>query len=181
MTLDAPHMAGFGVPELLTERLRMRAPRAEDFDAYAAFCASPRSAGVGGPYARDRAWTLLCAVAGQWALRGYGRWLVADRQTDRPLGIVGLHHPSEWPEPEIGWSVFEEAEGRGVAFEAAVAARAYAYGTLGWPTVMSLIADDNPRSAALAKRMGATPDGVFRHPDYGPLNIWRHQPPEALA
>ena len=40
------------IPTLETDRLILRAPKAEDFEAYAAFCASPRSAGVGGPYNR---------------------------------------------------------------------------------------------------------------------------------
>ena len=30
-----------------------------------------------------------------------------------------------------------------------------------------------------ARRMGATPDGAFLHPEYGRLLIWRHPGPEA--
>ena len=76
--------------------------------------------------------------------------------------------------------MFGSAEGRGVAFEAAIAARAWAYRTLRWSSVISCVAGDNARSEALAKRMGCEIEGVFEHPDYGPLNIWRHPAPEAL-
>ena len=121
----------------------------------------------------------LCAIAGHWDLYGYGRWIIADRATDAALGVSGVYHPVSWPEPEIAWTVFAHAEGKGIAKEAATAARDYVYDTLGWPTVISCITADNPRSIALAQRMGATRDGSFVHPEYGPLDIWRHVAPEA--
>ena len=169
------------IPTIETERLRLRAPVMRDFDAHAAFRASDRSRTVGGPFTRADSFTHLCALAGHWQLRGYGRWIVADRETDAPLGIVGLYHPEDWPEPEIGWSVYDAAEGRGIAYEAALATRRHAYGTLGWTTVVSLVAADNTRSLALARRMGATQDGIHHHPTHGALQIWRHPGPEACA
>lgn len=169
------------IPTLETERLRLRAPRASDFDAYADFRGSERARTVGGPYSRSVAFDHLCAVVGHWQLRGYGRWIVADRTTDAPLGLVGLFYPEGWPEPEIGWSMFDAGEGRGYAAEAALATRAYAYGTLGWTTVASLIAPGNTRSEALARRLGCTPERDVPHPAYGTLTIWRHPGSEQVA
>ncbi len=40
------------------------------------------------------------------------------------------------------------------AFEAATAALTYAFGSLRWPRVVSLIAPDNSRSIRLAERLG---------------------------
>lgn len=165
------------IPTLTTERLVLRAPQTRDFDAYAAFRASDRARFVGGPHARDAAFGQFAALIGHWALRGFGRWMVADRATDEPLGVVGPYHPDGWPEPEIAWSVFDAAEGRGIAAEAALAARTWAYDVLGWTTVASLIAPDNLRSAALARRLGAVSEGDYPHPVYGPLTIWRHPGP----
>ena len=179
MTLALRETALPAIPMIETERLRLRAPRLSDFDAYAAFCASPRSAGVGGPFGRGEAFQKLSALLGHWALRGFGRFMVADRATDEPLGVVGPMHPVEWPEPEIAWSVFDEAEGKGVAHEAALAARRFAYETLGWRTAVSLTTPENLRSQALAQRLGCVRDGVFEHPEFGPLLIWRHPAPEA--
>ena len=102
------------IPTLQTERLILRAPRDNDFEAYADFRTSERARTVGGPYSRAQAFEQLCAIIGHWSLRGYGRWMVADRDTDAPLGIVGLYYPEDWPEPEIAWSVFADAEGRGI-------------------------------------------------------------------
>lgn len=166
------------IPTLTTERLTLRAPKPADFETYAAFRAGPRSRGVGGPFPRDKSFEHICAVVGHWHLRGYGRWIIADRQTDAALGLAGLFYPEGWPEPEIAWTVFDGAEGRGIAYEAACAARAYAYDTLGWTTVMSAIMDDNLRSQALARRMGARHERDVAHPVHGTLQIWRHLSPE---
>jgi len=167
------------IPTLETGRLRLRAPSASDLDAYAAFRASERAHVLGGPYTRAQAFEQLGELIGHWHLRGFGRWMVADRASDEPLGVVGLFFPEDWPEPEIAWSLFEGAEGKGVAFEAARAARDYAYGTLGWSTAVSLVAPDNVRSVALARRLGAKIEGQHPHPRFGPLDVWRHPVREA--
>lgn len=169
------------IPTVETPRLRLRAPALSDFEPYAAFCASPRSAGVGGPYTRGQSFQRLEALIGHWHLRGFGRWMVTDRETGTPLGVVGIMYPPDWPEPEIAWSVFGSAEGQGIAQEAAEAARDYAYRVLGWDTVISCTRPDNARSIALARRMGAERDGSFAHPVFGELLIWRHPGPEGRA
>lgn len=167
------------IPTLETERLVLRAPKPSDFPSYVAFRTSDHAKGVGGPYTEVQAYSHFCELVGHWMFRGYGRWIVADKTDDTPLGVVGIFHPADWPEPEIAWSVFENAEGKGIAFEAAQAARKYAYDVVGLNTAISFVMPENTRSMSLAKRMGASPDGDYHHPDLGPLNIWRHPAPEA--
>ena len=162
------------IPTLVTERLTLRAPGIEDLEAYAAFCASPRTKWLGGPFDRAQAFQRLSGLIGHWHLRGYGRWTVADRDSGAALGVVGLMYPEDWPEPEIAWSLFDAAEERGIAQEAALAARAYAYDTLGCSSVISCVAPENTRSVALAERMGCTFEGIHAHPSFGDLHIWRH-------
>lgn len=169
------------IPTLHTDRLTLRAPRWDDFEAYAAFRGSDRAKMLGGPYTRAQAFAQLSEIIGHWTLRGYGRWMVADQQNDEPLGVVGLLYPEGRPEPEIAWSVFESGEGRGIAYEAALAARDYAYTTAGWTTAISLIDPANTRSVALAKRMGCTDGETFTHETHGLMHIWRHPAPEACA
>ena len=163
------------IPTLRTERLVLRAPRPGDFEPFAAFYASERASMVGGPLDRAEAWRTLAGLVGHWHLRGFGRWAVME--DDAPVGIVGLHFPLGWPEPEVGWIVFDGAEGRGLAYEAALAARAHAYDTLGWRTAVSIVHPRNARSIALAERMGARRDGEFHHPRVGPVPVWRHPGP----
>ncbi|WP_208350793.1 GNAT family N-acetyltransferase [Pseudaestuariivita rosea] len=168
------------IPVLQTERLTLRGPELSDLDAYAEYGASPRTAYVGGPFNRAQAFDRLSNLIGHWHLRGFGRWIIADQDTNAPLGIVGLYYPEDWPEPEIAWSVFADAEGRGIAYEAALVARTYAYETLGWTTAISLIIDGNTRSFALAERLGARFEKIYTHPEYGEMAMWRHPGPEAL-
>jgi RimJ/RimL family protein N-acetyltransferase len=171
-----------GIPVIETERLRLRAPKAADFDACAEFLASPRAQYVGGPLSRVQAWRSFGHLTGHWLLRGYSMFVMADKTSDAPLGMCGPWNPEGWPEPEIGWSLWSAAaEGKGFAREAAQAARSYAYETLGWQTAISLIDPANLRSQALAQRMGCSRDGSFSHETFGDSQIWRHPSPAALA
>ncbi|MCC6008243.1 MAG: GNAT family N-acetyltransferase [Rhodobacteraceae bacterium] len=167
-------------PVLETERLILRANRLEDFEAYAAFYQTDRATLRGGQRGRLEAWRAFCAEIGHWQMRGYGFWAIEEKATGRYAGQVGLYHPEGWPEEEIGWLLMEGFEGRGLAMEAAIAARAHAYGTLGWPTAVSIIHEQNHRSIALALRMGCRHDGVCQPGDM-PLQIYRHPSPQELA
>ena len=80
------------IPTVETENLRLRAPEWRDFDAYAAFRMGERALHVGGSCTRAQAFDKLGEIIGHWHLRGYGRWMVADKQTDAPLGVVGLFY-----------------------------------------------------------------------------------------
>lgn len=177
-----PPAGGRGmIPVLTTERLTLRGPRLEDFEAYAAMRAEDRMASIGGPQTRAEAWDEITAIAGQWVLRGYGRWIVTETGKDALLSLVGIYHPDKWPEPEIGWTVAATGEGRGIAREAALAVRTHAYCTLGWRTIVSTIRPGNERSEALARRLGCRPDGTFRREGRPDLTIWRHPTPEDAA
>lgn len=167
------------IPTIRTGRLVLRAPAAEDLPAWTAFLASKRTAHVGGMKNEAEAFVDFAALIGHWTLRGYGRWMVVNPDNDELLGSVGLFYPVGWPEPEIAWTTFEAAEGKGYAFEAAMAARDFAYGNLGFNTLVSCIAPGNDRSIALAERMGAAFEGYFQHADFGQMAVYRHLAPSA--
>lgn len=169
------------IPTLQTPRLTLRAPEAGDFPDFAAFFASDRSKFVGGPVPAEQSWRMLATELGHWQLRGFGRWAVEETASGRFAGIIGPWYPHGWPEPELGWDLMDGFEGKGYATEAALAAREYAYETLGWTTTISLVAPDNTGSRNVAKRMGATYEGLFEHERHGTLEIWRHPSPEDLA
>jgi len=168
------------IPTLTTERLLLRAPGAADFEPYAAFYASARSVWEHGPMSRAAAWTEFATSAGTWVLRGFGAFSLQERTTGRYLGEVGLYQPAHFPEPEIGWILMAEAEGRGLAAEAARAVRTWAYETLGLGPLVSYIGRGNARSIRLAERLGAVadPNAPACSEDAG---VWRHPGREALA
>lgn len=179
-TAHPGHPVTLNIPNLETERLRLRLPASEDFEADVEFFASDRSSGVGGQRPRHEVWRNLAALIGHWVLRGYGFWSVDEKATGQYCGRVGLWCPEDWPEPEVGWTLMAHAEGRGIAHEAALASRRHAYDVLGWKTAISLIDQENTRSKRLAARLGATFERLYDHPRFGPIEVWRHPSPEAL-
>lgn len=167
-------VAALNIPVLATERLILRAPRESDLEAMLAFNASARAGFLGGGAARQVVWRSLLSNIGHWALRGFGFWTVETRAGEI-VGRCGVVFHDEWPEPELGWHLFDGHEGRGYAMEAALAARADAAIRLGLPPLMSLIDAANARSIALALRMGAVPESEIIEPYLRtPVRLYRH-------
>ncbi len=167
-------MNGAAIPMLETDRLILRGPRESDFEAFAAFGASERSKWVGGPYPRYRSWGGFLGMLGHWALRGYGFWMLQVKDSGDVAGRVGIAFHDGWDEPELGWHIFDGFEGKGLAHEAALAAREHAAHHQGLDGVISYIDPQNIRSLALADRLGAKferdgellghPCRIYRHP-----------------
>lgn len=163
------------IPTIETEHLRLRGWRLEDFEPYAALRTDAQlQRYVGGPQTRSHAWETFCAAPGEWVLRGFGIFLVAEKETDEAVGYAGLWFPPDLAEPELCWSLFPGNMGKGYATEAATAARAWAYETLRGGSLMSFIHPENQPSRAVAERLGATlaaettlrgmPRLLYRHP-----------------
>ena len=169
-----------GIPVLETERLILRGPKPSDQEGYLRFMLSERSQYIGRAKTVGDAWRSFAKEFGHWAILGYGAWSVTMKGDDTCLGGVGCWYPEGWPAQELGWSLWEEAEGKGIAYEAAVAARDYAYGTLGWTTAVSYIDPANVRSIALAERLGCVLDTEAPRPEPDDL-VYRHPSPEELS
>lgn len=154
-------------PTLHTDRLTLRAPRLADFEVWADFFASPRSIHEGGPKNRLAAWQHWAADVALWTLKGYGPFGVDDRATGAYLGEVGIYHGEGYPAPELGWFVVPDAEGKGVASEAARAVLDWVRSTFDWPLITNIIEPANTRSIALGLRLGGVIDPTLpgvRHP-----------------
>ena len=158
----------------------LRGPEARDWEGFCAFFTSERARYVGGSDSRRKAWMTFAAEVGHWQLRGYGFWAVTLKGAGDCLGMVGCWYPETWTEREIGWTLWPEAEGRGIGYEAALASRTYAYDTLGWETAVSYIDPANARSVRLAERLGAVRDEAAAHPFDADTLVYRHPAPEAL-
>lgn len=162
------------IPVLDTQRLTLRAPGKKDLPTLTAFYETQRSHWVGGPRNAFETFNSLLARIGHWAFHGYGLWHVDSRENGDFLGWVGVMNPPGWDEPELAWTVFAHAEGKGYAFEAARAARAYAAQEFKLDGIISYTLPDNSRSIALAERLGAKherdgtllgrPCHIYRHP-----------------
>lgn len=176
---QAPTVALAGTPVLETERLILRAPVASDWPAFYAFMQSERSQHVRiGLASEALAWRAFGHIIGHWVLRGWGNFVITDRATGAALGACGPWFPATWPEREIGWSIWAaEAEGQGIAYEAARAAQAHVFDVLGWDSAVSYIDPANTRSAALAQRLGCVMDAQTADVMGYTATVWRHPRP----
>jgi RimJ/RimL family protein N-acetyltransferase len=162
-------------PQLETERLELRGYRLEDFEAFAEYFESGRARFTDGPVSRPAAWDLFTAGAGRWMIARHGAWSITIKGEATHVGLVSLNTAIVLPSPELGWILWEGFEGAGYAFEAASAARRFAFRHLGWNTLLSGIHRDNARSARLAERLGAERDTSIALADEPDTIVYRHK------
>ena len=164
-------------PVLKTARLILRGPVHDDLPAFTRFMTSaPSMIAQGETVSAEQAWYGFLTGVGHWHWHGFGFFMVVEARTDLPIGRVGLIRHSDWPDTELAWHLFDGAEGKGFATEAALAARAWAHDDLGLDRLFSYIDVTNTRSQAVARRLGATTDGS-RAPHEPQAEIWVHPGP----
>jgi RimJ/RimL family protein N-acetyltransferase len=146
---------------LETSRLVLREMSLNDLDFVAAMLADPE---VMRYYARclarDEAEAWVRRQLDRYARHGHGLWLVLDRTTAEPVGQVGLilQQVDGVEEMEVGYLIHRPFWRRGLATEAATAARDHAFDRLHRPRVISLIRPENVPSQGVARKLGMRPE-----------------------
>ena len=118
------------IPQLETERLRLRAHRPEDFEDCVSLWSDPivvRYIG-GKPHTREEIWARTLRYVGHWAWLKFGLWAVIEKSTGHFVGEVGyaIHKREMEPplgnRPELGWVLARQFHRKGYATEAVRAA-----------------------------------------------------------
>ena len=154
------------IPEIQTERLLLRGFTEDDLDGLGGDLRDPevtRWVGDDDGLSREDAWRRMAYFNGHWALRGFGQ-----------LGARGARHrragrprrPATGPRPGPAW----RSAGSWDASTGAAASRPRPAGRrwsgrateLGADHIISLIEDDNERSARVAEKLGMTVEGRTR-------------------
>jgi len=161
------------IPTIYTERLVLRPPCGSDWPNYYAFMSSSRAEYMDGPYNKTAAWGQFCHDVAQWRLMGHGALMIDKQTCGQCLGQVGINHGPLFPEHELGWLLYPDAEGHGYAYEAASALLDWATDTLKINSLVSYIDPGNTRSIALARRLGARLDKQAIAPASDDL-VYRH-------
>jgi RimJ/RimL family protein N-acetyltransferase len=142
---------------LRTRRLSIRPLTAADgADVYAVFAAPEVMRYWNSSPPRD------LAEAGEWAAYladmhrrlGYAQWRVAERRTDRLVGVAGLQPLDGGPDVELTYALVPSAWGRGLATEASAAALRYAFGKAGLERVVAIASPENRGSLVVLRKLG---------------------------
>lgn len=152
----------FEIPDIDTERLRLRRCRLEDFeDLYSLWSEPAVYRYIGGKaMTENEVWGRFLQTAGGWAVLGFGTWALEERATGRFLGVTGFFDArrdidaSMRGVPEVGWVLAPDAHGRGFGSEAVQAALAWGDAHLEADRTVALIAPENVPSIRLAEKAG---------------------------
>jgi RimJ/RimL family protein N-acetyltransferase len=145
---------------LETARLRLREMMPADLDFVAAMLADRDvTRYYERTFTRADAQGWLDRQRKRYADDGHGLWLVLDRESDLPVGQVGLlmQEVEGARHPEIGWLLHRPFWGKGYATEAGVAVRDAAFQRWRYRNLISLIRPVNERSRRVAERLGFAP------------------------
>ncbi|WP_422359843.1 GNAT family N-acetyltransferase [Reichenbachiella sp.] len=161
---------------LETERLIFRQWRKSDYPVFAEFYSKEENAHfVGGTKPPEEAWRLMSTYIGHLALNGYSYLAIETKDTQQLIGTVGLWNSEPWPEPELGYWLLPEAQGKGYGKEAGLAVKAFALDQLKLHSLVSYIDPANEPSKKLALSLGAQLDGTIKLLDFGPHEVYRYK------
>jgi len=159
------------IPEIRTERLRLRAWCDGDREPFARLNADPRVMGhFPTPLTRAESDAFADRIGAHFARHGFGLWAVEVPDVVPFIGFIGLNVPSFrahfTPCVEIGWRLAATHWGRGYASEGARAALDFAFDQLHLEKVVSFTVSANVRSRHVMERIGMHHDPAedFDHP-----------------
>ncbi len=151
---------------ITTRRLTLRPFELRDLDGYVAYYTGPRTAGVGGPKPVYQVAERFLAMAGQWVLRGFGRYAITDGGA--AFGHVGVMQVLDTDPPEMTWTLWDASrEGQGYATEAARAVMD-AWAQTGGVPLIARIDRDNTASLRMVERLGLKEDIAAQAPEFLP-------------
>lgn len=150
------------VPVIETERLRLRAHRADDYATCMAIWSDPEVVRyIGGRvFTAEEVWKRLLQYVGLWSLLGYGYWAVEEKHSGRYIGDIGFAdfrrdmQPSLQGMLEFGWVLAPQAHGKGYASEAVAAITAWSQAHCPDLRVVCIISPENLPSIRVAEKAG---------------------------
>lgn len=163
-------------PVLETERLKLREFARDDLDELAAIVGDeeqmtfyPR------PKTRGEAFAWIDRNHALYKEYGFGFWCLESRATREFVGYCGIRPLAleGASEIEIGWHVRKTAWNRGIATEAATAARALAFGRFGLSQLVAIIHPDHVASQRVAEKIGMRHERTTIVDDDYPAMIYR--------
>ncbi|HEY7131495.1 MAG TPA: GNAT family N-acetyltransferase [Candidatus Limnocylindrales bacterium] len=156
------------IPELETDRLRLRAFAGADLEPFAELNADPEvMEHFPARLTRQESDAFAGRIARRWTEDGHGLWAVERLADGAFLGFTGIARLAWLPLPEVGWRFARFAWGHGYATEAAREALRWGFEEGDFAEIVSVTTIANERSQAVMRRLGMTRDPAddFLHPN----------------
>ena len=146
-----------------TGRLALAPVAWADLADLQALKADPRVYGLmlGGVRSPIQAAFDLAADAALWPAQGFGLWSVRDAATAAFLGVAGLAERPDGRGIGMRFAVWPEAQGRGIAREAAAAALRFGHEAAGLPRIVAVARATNFASRTVLGGIGMVPRDTF--------------------
>ena len=150
------------LPEMETDRLRLRQFTPADLDELARICANPevmKYLGLRGePMSRAETEIALESMCAHWRRRGFGRWAVTLKEGGRLIGYGGLRSLGD--DAELVYLLDKPFWGRGLATEIARACLDFGFGVKKFGKVLAFARPDNLASRRVLEKAGLAYKGA---------------------
>lgn len=94
-----------------------------------------------------------------YAFYDFGIWTVAEKVSGEVIGRAGLCYREGFEEPELGFVIAADRQGRGLATEVCSAILQYGYEELGFERILAFVQPDNEASRRVCDKLGMTDSG----------------------
>ena len=143
------------MPEIETERLRLRMFRPDDLDDLARLFSDSdvlRYVGDGKPVNREESDKALKSIIEHWTTHGFGRWAVIDKNTQEFVGFGGLR--SLLGTPEVVYHLASAHWGKGLATELTRASLRFGFETHQFERIVAITKPPNAGSIHVMEKIG---------------------------
>jgi RimJ/RimL family protein N-acetyltransferase len=158
---------------LETDRLILRPFRPDDLDALVPVLSDPGSMRYyPHPFSREECQAWIDRQLQRYGTDGFGLWAVEYRPEGKLIGDCGptVQMVDGTREVELGWHIHPAYQNRGIATEAGLQCRDYAFQHLGRRRLISLVRPENVPSCRVAEKIGMHVERDTRHGSDG----WVH-------
>jgi RimJ/RimL family protein N-acetyltransferase len=97
---------------------------------------------------------------------GFGLYIMCLKDSGMPIGICGFVKRTYLDHPDIGFAILPKYEGKGYAYEAAMATVSFGKSRLKLKNILAVTTEENRKSRNLLVKMGLVEIGKIR-PDNG--------------
>ncbi len=148
---------------LHTGRLRLTPVNGADLPDLRALKGDPRVFAVMLGGVRDAQQTAeeLARDVQSWGRDGFGLWTIRDANTRAFVGMTGLEHRPDGRGVALRFALWPEAQGKGLAREAASAALRYGHDRAGLPRIVAVARETNTASRLVLGGIGMTEVACF--------------------